>query len=376
MSLGMFSLIASRRRPMALIAFASLMAGACGTHADETTQRPVGSRSIAAAMTGAALQALLDKDPLQKGEIAARAEALGLVLVRLDVGTGDRRVDTLLIAGGGKPFSDCEAQETCPEMVIVPSSPPGFKIGSPEDEEGRDDDEAQHEISIRAFAIGRSEVTVQQYMGCVVVKRCRPPEWLEPGSPNNIETGIGSYYKHLKEPVSDERQPVVGVSWHDAADYARWLAETTGKPYRLPSEAEWEFATRAGTSTAYWWGSDVRQGGAVWANCAGCGSAWDLRGPAPVNMFPANAWGLHDAHGNVWEWVADVYCASYRAGPAGGRPQTGTSCSESGANELRVMRGGSSFYDARFLRSAVRVRNRPEFRNSSVGFRVVRSLPS
>lgn len=267
-------------------------------------------------------------------------------------------------------FRDCPS---CPEMVKLPASPPGFKIGSPPTESGHTPRETPFEVSIRPFAIGRFEVSVAEYMACVKDGGCRPPEWLEAGNQHNVETGASPYYKSYGAAVTGERQPVVGVSHDDAIAFASWLSRTTGSAYRLPSEAEWEYAARAGTTTAYWWGNEVRRDGRVMAACQGCGSEWDSRGLAPVDAFEPNAWGLHNVHGNVWEWVADYDCDSYASGPSDGTPRATDNCPKRDQPGLFVLRGGSAFYEARFSRAAARLRNFAHFRNVSVGFRVARS---
>ena len=100
-------------------------------------------------------------------------------------------------------------------------------------------------------------------------------------------------------------RPVINVSWNEAKAYAEWLTEVTGQSFRLPTEAEWEYAARAGSETHYWWGDDIRQDGRVWANCSDCGSEWGGERTMTVGSFAANPFGLHDMHGNVWEWVED-----------------------------------------------------------------------
>ena len=131
------------------------------------------------------------------------------------------------------------------------------------------------------------------------------------------------------------------------------------------SESEWEYVARAGTRTRYWWGDAI---GENRANCDGCGSGWDGRRPAPVGSFPANGFGLHDVHGNVWEWVEDCLNGSYRGAPADG------SAWESGDCSARMLRGGSWRSFPGDLRSAARVRCSAEFRGNHVGFRVARAL--
>ena len=148
------------------------------------------------------------------------------------------------------------------------------------------------------------------------------------------------------------RRPVINVSWRDAAAYAEWLSEQTGRAYRLPTESEWEYAARAGTATAYHWG-DVADGGR--ANCDGCGS------------FDANAWGLQDMHGNVWEWVQDCWNDRPAGTPSGGAAPVGEGC------DRNVLRGGSWFNSAAFARSASRLSGNPDVRGTIAGFRVAAS---
>jgi formylglycine-generating enzyme required for sulfatase activity len=264
-------------------------------------------------------------------------------------------------------------------MVVVPHSPPGFAIGSPPDEVGRSDDEALTEVAIKPFAIGIRPVTVAEYKACVAAGGCSPPEWLEPGGQHNIETGASRYYRNLGEAVTGPDRPIVGVSHVDATAYARWLSSRTGHTYRLPSESEREFAARAGTRTAFWWGNEApSQGGAARAACQGCGSEWDMKSAAPWDAFPANPWGLRNVHGSVWEWAADFYCEDLGSGPKDGSARLTDDCAAVGdrppARGLRSMRGGSSFYEAKTMRSAMRVRNVPGFRNFSVSFRIARDL--
>ena len=156
-------------------------------------------------------------------------------------------------------------------------------------------------------------------------------------------------------------RPVVNVSWRDAEAYTEWLASETGQPYRLPTEAEWEYAARAGSLTTYWWGNRMQQNVAV---CADCGSEWDGKQTAPVGTFPANSWGLHDMTGNVDEWVADCYADNYEQAPLDGSAYTERACQD------RVMRGGSWFEINRLIRPASRYRHPQESTRNSWGFRV------
>lgn len=144
-------------------------------------------------------------------------------------------------------------------------------------------------------------------------------------------------------------RPVINVSYDEAVAYAQWLSKSTGKHYRLPTEDEWEFAARAGSTTAYWWGNEI---GSNNANCNGCGSKWDGKGTAPVGSFKPNAYGLYDTAGNVWEWTS--------------------SCQ--GDCQLRVVRGGSWAYKPDFLRVFVRSWDVATLRYSNIGFRLVQDL--
>ena len=160
--------------------------------------------------------------------------------------------------------------------------------------------------------------------------------------------------------------PVEGVSWNDAQEFiGRLNARGGGNRYRLPTEAEWEYAARAGTTTVYWWGNAI---GDNRANCEGCGSQWDNESTAPVGSFAANGWGLHDVHGNVWEWVEDCWHNSYQGAPGGGSAWT------SGGNcRRRVLRGGSWSNFPRYLRAAIRSRDVDGYRGNNGGFRVART---
>lgn len=273
-------------------------------------------------------------------------------------------------------FRDCPATDHCPEMIAVPASPAGTLIGSPANEEERLSSEAQHPVSVPAFAIGKYEVSVAEYMACVTAGGCPHPEWAEPGGAHNIETGSGVTYKSMAGSIKGDAQPVVGVSWHNANAYAAWLSSKTGKTYRLPSEAEWEYAARAGTSTRFWWGDEVAREGRVMACCRGCGSEQDGKGLYPVTAFEANPFGLHNVHGNVWEWVADFYCEDFAKTPGDGSAQQQVAaCQEPKPyDDLRVFRGGSCFYEPRQMRASMRLRNTPDFRNQTVGFRIARTL--
>jgi formylglycine-generating enzyme required for sulfatase activity len=239
-------------------------------------------------------------------------------------------------------FKECTG---CPEMIVVPAGE--FMMGSPATEKARYDDEGpEHEVTIgRPFAVGRLELTFDEWDACVAHGDC---------DADISDSGWGR-----------GRQPATFVNWNDAKTYVAWLSRVTGKPYRLLSEAEWEYAARAGSQTAYPWGDEIGKGN---ANCDGCGSQWDHKQAAPVGQFPANAFGLHDMRGNVWEWVEDCYHQNYNQAPMDGSPWTTGDCIE------RVVRGGSWLNFPGNLRSASRGRYTPSSRNNFLGFRVGRTL--
>ncbi len=230
-----------------------------------------------------------------------------------------------------------------PQMVMIPKG--RFRMGDLHGQ-GDDNERPVHEVIIaQRYALSRYEVTFAEY-DLFAAATGRP-------LPDDGGWGRG-------------QQPVINVSWQDAAAYARWLAQQTGQPYRLPSEAEWEYAARAGTETLYWWGDELTPGRAV---CDECGSQWDGRQPAPVGSFPPSPWGLHDLNGNVDEWVQDCYRDNYA-----GSPQDGSARSDAGCRQ-RVMRGGSWFDIGRLVRSASRYRHPPDSRRNTWGFRVALDLP-
>ncbi len=268
----------------------------------------------------------------------------------------------------GKDFRDCEE---CPEMVVMPAG--SFLMGSPSAEEDRAEDEGpQHRVEIaRLFAVGKYAVTRGEFSrfvsatGHATGNACRTHEdgeWMERSGRNWRSPGFSQ----------SERDPVVCVSWGDAQAYVEWLSRKTGKSYRLLSEAEWEYAARAGTTTPFHTGATISTEEANYNGdyTYGTGRKGVSRGQTvAVGMFPANAFGLHDVHGNVWEWVEDCGHAGYA-----GAPVDGSAWTESGECDMRLMRGGSWYSRPWYLRSADRLRNNSTNRSYSVGFRVARTL--
>lgn len=242
-----------------------------------------------------------------------------------------------------------------PEMVVIPAG--SFMMGAPASEEGRDDHEGpQRTVTIsKPFAVGKFEVTWAEWEACVLDGNCEDNSNKENNWGENGDAGWGR-----------GNRPVINVSWEDAGSYVSWLSEKTGKKYSLLSEAQWEYAARAGTSTAYSWGSAI---GNNKANCDGCGSQWDGRKTAPVGSFKPNEFGLFDMHGNVFEWVRDCWRYKYDEGPRDGNDWISI-C----GTKRRVYRGGSWYTDPVTLRSAARFRGIDVFRFNNVGFRIARDL--
>jgi len=160
--------------------------------------------------------------------------------------------------------------------------------------------------------------------------------------------------------------PAINVSWVDAKQYVGWLSKLTGKEYRFLTEAEWEYAARAGADTRYSWGYDLGKGN---ANCDGCGSQWDLQQTAPVGSFSPNRLGLYDMHGNVWEWVEDSWHENYHVAPT-----DGSAWIRGSDPSFRVVRGGSWRNESELVRAAVRVRRNADVRFDTLGFRVARTI--
>ena len=160
-------------------------------------------------------------------------------------------------------------------------------------------------------------------------------------------------------------RPVIYVSWNDIQEYLKWLSKLTGHKYRLPSEAEWEYAARAGSKTSYWWGEKI---GEARANCNGCAkSAGDQT--IPVGIYKANPFGLFEVHGNVWEWTADCWNGTYAGAPKDGSSWTTGNC------DTHVLRGGSWGVKPKHLRSARRRKDKNNLRSGKRGFRIAMTLP-
>ena len=262
----------------------------------------------------------------------------------------------------GDTFRDCE---TCPELVVVPAG--RFTMGSPGTEPGRTPDEGPtHPVTLaKPMAIGKFEVTRAEY---AAFQRA-----------TNAAVGEGCLMFDGTQLVADpartwqnpgfeqtDRDPVVCVNWDETRAYLQWLSQTTGAEYRLPTEAEWEYAARGGITSMRHWGNDIGSGN---ANCDGCGTEYDGKRTSPAGTFRANAFWLHDMLGNVWERTEDCWHDTYVGAPADGKAWTvGGVCTQ------RVTRGAAWLSDAPDARAALRNWDLATNRKYTLGLRVVRAL--
>jgi formylglycine-generating enzyme required for sulfatase activity len=257
------------------------------------------------------------------------------------IATGEAGREPRMLKGSGRSgnvFRDCAG---CPELVWLP--PGQFALGDASVEGA-----ARPKVMIQyPLAIGRFEITFVEWDACVADGGCRR-------RPHDAGWGRGW-------------QPVINVSWTDAQQYTAWLSRKTNRRYRLLTEAEWEYAARAGTDARYWWGDQPGRGE---ANCADCGSRWDGRQAAPVGRFAPSPFGLYDMHGNVAEWVEDCYHDRLREAPVDGRAWT-SACSASA--DTRMLRGGAWHGSARSIRSSFRTSAAIDHFDNGIGFRVARS---
>jgi formylglycine-generating enzyme required for sulfatase activity/uncharacterized caspase-like protein len=253
---------------------------------------------------------------------------------------------------GLKPKDAFRECDKCPEMLMAPAG--AFTMGAaPDEPEASSDEVPQHRVVFgHAFAVGRFSVTFDEWDACVADGGCNRYR------PDDKGWGRG-------------RQPVINVSWNDAKSFAAWLSRKTGNAYRLLSEAEREYVTRAGTTTPFWWGAAISTEHANYD-----GSRYYNDGPRgeirkrtlPVDAFEPNPWGLYQVHGNVYEWTEDCLHRSYNGAPSDGSPWTTGDCSR------RIGRGGSWYNSPSDLRAAHRDESPSNNRSNSVGFRVARTL--
>ncbi len=284
--------------------------------------------------------------------------------------------ERVLMLEAGDIFSDCAG---CPEMVVIP--PGDFEMGSPGSEAGRTDDEGPvHRVNVATFALVRTEITRGQFAAFVKQTGYSTGDKCSTLAGGKVAESKASWRD--TDSAQDDSHPVVCVNWNDAKAYADWLSLYTGKTYRLPTEAEWEYAARGNSSTARYWGGNP-DSACTYANVADKtaqaqihgASSWTVHNctdgfaySAPVGSFKANAFGLNDMLGNVWEWTEDSYHGSYSDAPNDGSTWQGD-----GAK--RVLRGGSWNSGPRDVRAAVRNSYEPGARFGFFGFRLARTLP-
>ena len=265
--------------------------------------------------------------------------ALGLFAVSLCFISANAQAASKSSLTNGTVFRDCS---DCPELVVVPS---GFFIMGLNGR--RKAERPAHRVNISApFAVGRYEITFDQWYACLKDQACTH-------NPNDHNWGT-------------DGRPVINVTWHQAQTYTKWLSKKTGHTYRLPSEAEWEYVHRAGTTTAFWWGKKPGENN---ANCKDCKSQWSAKSSAPVGSFRPNPFGLFDTTGNVFEWVSDCWNPNHEGSQHTTVPRMTGSC------KFRVIRGGSFYYFNKVARASYRAKNPPGVKSYWLGFRVVRELP-
>ena len=291
-----------------------------------------------------------------------RASYLSLTAAALWLGPAAAQVQQKVLPQQSRPATPAPAPGTlrdcpvCPELVVVPAGE--FMMGSADNEAGRDGNEGpQRKVVIqRPFAVGKFEVTFAQWDACVAEAGCKH-------KPGDEGWGRG-------------KRPVINVSWRDATQYAAWLSAKTGRPYRLLTEAEWEYAARGVTKASdphppFSTGPTINYKQANYdANFTYGGGKMGVyrQKTVDVGSLPKNAFGLHDMHGNVWEWVQDCYRDSYKGAPTDGSAVGGGDC------RLRILRGGSWNYFPQLLRSAYRYATAPDVRLDMAGLRVARPL--
>lgn len=237
----------------------------------------------------------------------------------------------------GDIIKDCEA---CPELIVVAAG--SFVMGS---DRRTTEGPPRAVIVERPFAIGRFEVTVRQWQACVAAGGC-------------VDRSGESAGQHPDRPAG-------GLSWHDARLYVGWLSRTTGYRYRMPSEAQWEFAARAGSTGDFWWGPQLGVGN---AQCRDCGSPFGADGSAPVGSFRPNPFGLYDVSGNVWEWVEDCWHRSFGHVPGDDSAWLVPGC------RMRVLRGGGWDDGAYMMHVTTRLGLEAGNSARSNGLRVMREI--
>lgn len=280
---------------------------------------------------GILVQKKVEASKESKSGVSVRDSNKDKLFTTPSVGSADKVFRDRLSSGGEGP-----------EMVIIPAG--SFKMGDLQGV-GEQDERPVRSVRIdRSFAVGRYEVTFGEYDRFAKAANRQFP----------VDQGWGR-----------GRRPAIFVSWLDAVEYAKWLSAQTGRRYRLPTEAEWEYAARGGKETAYWWGKDWVKGN---ANCRGCGTQWESK-TAPVGSFKPNPFGLYDTSGNVWEWVEECWHRNYSGAPADASAWiVGGDCVR------RMIRGGSWVNPPTRLHASNRGRYYPDNREDFIGFRMVQEL--
>jgi formylglycine-generating enzyme required for sulfatase activity len=364
---------------------------ACGPDCDRVVVRLFdGMRKEVAVSLGDQNVAIINGVPMNSGlhEVTVAVPGckisqceIGLVVLRQDLRSSPTRAYAPLSPAheealtGGATFKECEV---CPEVVVVPAGE--FLMGSPITEEGRHSDEGPltKAYVTKPFAVGKFEVTRDEYeafvkeSGFEVARGCR----IWNANLNAWDLRMAMTYRYPGFPQTG-KHPVVCVSWDDTQAYVEWLHHKTGKPYRLLSEAEWEYVARAGSTTPFWWGSTIKTDQANYDGRTVYGSSpkgvW-RQTTVPVDSFEPNPFGLYNVHGNVWEWVEDCYFSdTYQAIAKAVRDNKEVAVRECMA-DAHAFRGGSWLDDPDYLRSARRVWQRPGGRYNYLGFRVARTL--
>lgn len=328
--------------------------------------------------------------PLAK-QLAGQAQSISAQLTGLE--EFEERLTNARLYSNFKPgqvFSDrfVDMNGQSPTMLVVPTGT--YMMGAPDNESGRADSQTpQHEVTIsKGYALSQSAITVAQFREFVRASGYKPDSVTQGGASVYDEgTGVmrdvsnASWQDDYAGHSAPDNLPVVNVSWNDASAYVQWLSQRTGKKFRLPSESEFEYALRAGSTTRYWWGNGTPKGKVE--NLTGSldrspsGRRWShafqnygdgFWGPAPIMSFSPNAFGLYDMDGNVSEWMADCWHDNYVRAPVDGSAWINPGCS------IRVVRGGSWGSSPEQANSAYRQGADASIRSGRVGFRILREL--
>ncbi len=340
---------AARRRPAPALLIAAVLAvvtvGSIGVWFESKERIPVqpGSTPVQLPQPAAPIAPpVVQQPPAQAPAPAAPIQSVPAGVMPLSPAS-DRAL---------KPKDSFQECDKCPEMIVVPAG--SFTMGSPDGEQGHGASESpQHKVTIaKPFAVGRFAVTFDEWDACVAEGGC-----------NGYPPGDQGWGRG--------RRPVINVSWDDTKAYVSWLSRKTGKTYRLLSEAEREYVTRAGTTTPFWWGNSISTSQANYngnLTYAGGATGENQQKTVLVSTFAPSPWGLYQVHGNVWDWVEDCEDSNYLGAPPDGAAWLSGDCSR------HVVRGGSWHSSPQLLRSADRSSLPTELRSSGVGFRVARTL--